>query len=59
MYYLTTLSVTRLYRINNWMINEYTTIGEMIIGRETEILREPLLQYDLTWDQTQAAMVGS
>jgi hypothetical protein len=41
------------------MINEYGTTGEMRIGRETEILKETLLRYDLNWDKTQAAMVGS
>jgi hypothetical protein len=43
-----TLSVTRLYRADDRMINEYGAIGGMRTGRETEVLGENLLQCHLS-----------
>jgi hypothetical protein len=53
---------------DNGMFNEYGAIGAMIIGRKNWStsrkpaplqLRSPQIPHDLTWDKTQAIMVGS
>jgi hypothetical protein len=44
-YYLMMLSVSRLYSINDRMINDNGTVGGTRIGRETEVLEANLPQY--------------
>jgi hypothetical protein len=40
--------------------DEYGAVGGMRIGQETKVLlRLPQIAHDVTWDHTQAAMVGS
>jgi hypothetical protein len=57
--YLTTLSILRLYSIDDRMINKCGAVGGMGVGRGNQStwriptpipLRQPLVPYDLTWD---------
>jgi hypothetical protein len=63
-----TLSVTRLYRVDDRMINEFGTAGGMRIGRgnrSTRTLSAPVplcpqkISHDLSWGRALAAAVGS
>lgn len=60
--------VSKLYSIDDSLINEYGTTGGMKIDRETRniprkpspgLLCPPLNPHDLTWDQKRAAVVGT
>jgi hypothetical protein len=65
--YLTTLPVSRLYTVDNRMINEYGAVGGMRIikgnlsirVKHTPILIFPQTAHDLIWDRIRAAAVGS
>jgi hypothetical protein len=59
-----TLSVSRLYSINDGMINECEAVGgtgrgNQSIGRKLASvpLCPPQIPYDLNWDRTQVPMV--
>jgi hypothetical protein len=63
--YLTTMWVSRLYILDDRLINEYGAIGGMGIGGQREVLGEKPLQCHffhhksyVTWDRTQVAKVG-
>jgi hypothetical protein len=63
-----TLSVSNLYSVDGWRINECRTVVGITIGRgnggifrksSPDSLYPPKMPYDLTWDPTQAAVAGT
>jgi hypothetical protein len=67
-YYLATLSLSRLYSVDDGMINKYGEVGGTRTGRENRSTRRtpapvplypPHFPRDLTWDWTWVAAVGS
>jgi hypothetical protein len=56
--YLTTLSVSRLYNVDNRITNEYGALGGIRIDRETDVLRANLLQCHFVHHKSNMARSG-